>query len=262
MTDETALCSLRELYVLDGLTDEERRTFEAHLETCEQCQSEVNSLQPVQDWLLYDFEPADPPAGMKGRILSHVFAEASSQQPLQRQDAASPSDDGTMPFKVAAETGDRPDLVSPTRRRRGVNSWLAAAAAAAVVLVGVGTWAVSNRPGPLGPTTRSAQLVSTAKFPSSSARAYVSSGQDGNRLFIKFSGLQAVQGTQVYQVWLLNKGQPPVSMGVFTPSASGAAVFAGLLPSGTYTAVGITLEPKAVDKTPQGPLVMSATLSV
>ena len=67
------LCSLRELYALGGLSDAERSTFEAHLETCPECQQEVKALEAVTEALLFDMEPVSPPAGMRQRVLGNIL---------------------------------------------------------------------------------------------------------------------------------------------------------------------------------------------
>ena len=63
-------------YALGALTDDETRRFEAHLETCELCSTDLAALRPVVDALPAAAEPLQPPPALKKRIMSVVEAEA------------------------------------------------------------------------------------------------------------------------------------------------------------------------------------------
>ncbi|MCL6454029.1 MAG: anti-sigma factor [Alicyclobacillus sp.] len=275
-SDGMVLCSLRELHVLDGLTDEERSAFEEHLKICLECQTEVASLMPVMDWLLYDFDAVEPPAGMKSRVLERVFESADTDGRVD-EPTVSPIE---VDLRNADEAHGRAafsEARGPHGRRRSLKrrgwarrSWIPAGTVAAVVVAAVlyvGFHPLGKRgtnqqlDTPVGTVTQSVQLTATADFPSSGGDVYILSNGSARRMLMDFTGLKPVKGSQVYQVWLLNKGQPPLSIGVFTPDATGDAVFAGVIPAGVaYDSVGVTLEPQAIDKLPKGPLVLSANI--
>lgn len=273
--DGMVLCSLRELYVLDALTGEEREAFEEHLKTCFECQTEVASMMPLKDWLLYDFEAKEPPAGMKTRVLDRVF-ESVDTGPTEAAES-SLSDVDLRNSREAHGHADASEMKGPSGRRgpwklRGRTrwSWIPAGTVAAVVVAAalyIGFHPLANPDTnhqfntPVGTVTQSVQLTATANFRSSGGDVYILSDGSARRVLIDFKGLKPVKGSQVYQVWLLNKGQSPLSIGVFIPNATGDAVFAGMIPAGvTYSSVGVTLEPQAIDKSPQGPLVLSANI--
>ncbi|MFG6496633.1 zf-HC2 domain-containing protein, partial [Fictibacillus sp. UD] len=57
------------------LEDEEKKAFERHLKECSVCQEEWAEWQELTADLPYLSEEADPPVGMKERILANVTAD-------------------------------------------------------------------------------------------------------------------------------------------------------------------------------------------
>ncbi|MDP9728676.1 anti-sigma factor [Alicyclobacillus tolerans] len=288
--NEQQVCSLRELYVLDGLTKEERQMFEEHLTNCKECQNEISLLMPLKDWLLYDFEMAMPPKDMKQRVLKNVYDAIDNEEGTETVVLSShqindlkeitsvlpdqTSNDSDREKFGKINDGHRIPITSGFGKYRNRYRWFIPMTAAAVLFIVSGIVYYTENPvfqnrsqltdrNPLGQMTEAIQLKATAQFNTTSGQALIENGQMGRSLFIHFSGLQPVYGSQVYQVWLIKKGQPPVSLGVFTPNSQGKAIFASLIPfNETFQTVGITLEPRAIDKTPKGPLVLLGSISV
>jgi anti-sigma-K factor RskA len=71
-------------YALGALTDEETTRFEAHLETCELCRTDLAALKPVVDALPAAAEPLAPPPALKERIMGVVEAEARERERVAR----------------------------------------------------------------------------------------------------------------------------------------------------------------------------------
>ena len=67
------------LYVLGSLNADERRAFEAHLATCEECQAEVRSLSAVVTALPYAAPDVELPASLRDRVLR--AASATRERP-------------------------------------------------------------------------------------------------------------------------------------------------------------------------------------
>ncbi|MCY0875708.1 MAG: anti-sigma factor [Firmicutes bacterium] len=288
MTAGIELCSLRELYVLDGLTAGERAAFEQHLQACTECQAEVAALQDVSEYLLYDFADVAPPSGMRERVLDALFAEKASDQgttetlmpPLATQshvhETAQPASSGPFLGSDASQS-PRPPVRAPednawkvsgrvTRRRSRLWPVLAG-----IVTVASLAWAIDlhltqpQMPTPLGQVVQSATLSAQTVMASAQAKVWVNQGPNGRNMVLQFSGLHAVEGTQVYQIWLVREaktGLQVYSGGVFTPNAKGDAVFTFALPPAHYSIVAVTLEPKAIDKTPLGPKVLVGQMNV
>ena len=154
--------------------------------------------------------------------------------------------------------------LTPPRAQRSVSttrSWMSFTAAAIVLMViasGI-TYSVANRTAasPFGHVQKSMALNS--KLPGATATMWVTKTESASQMVIHFSHLKPVGGTQVYQVWLIKSGSSvPYSAGVFTPDSQGNAVFASIMPQGSYQVVAVTLEPKAIDAKPLGPVVFEA----
>ena len=107
------------LYVLGALAVDERRRFEAHLPTCDECTTTVAQLRAVADALPYAVPFVEPSPGLRGRII-----DAASRARSPRSVAA------PIPF-------ERHDRSRPTRSVASLVGFLAAAAML-VVAVGLG----------------------------------------------------------------------------------------------------------------------------
>jgi anti-sigma-K factor RskA len=108
---ETGIHELTAGYALDALDDAERRAYEAHLASCEQCQGELESFWLTTEALAVAATGPEPSDGLRGRIL--------------------------------ADARNEPQVVVPfmPRRRRLVPVLAATAAVAAVVALAIGLWA-------------------------------------------------------------------------------------------------------------------------
>jgi anti-sigma factor ChrR (cupin superfamily) len=60
------------IYVLGGMPEDEIEAFEAHLEACETCRHEVAGLGPVVAEIALSVPEADPPPGLRERVLARV----------------------------------------------------------------------------------------------------------------------------------------------------------------------------------------------
>ena len=268
MIEQETLCSLREMYVLGGLSEKEQGAFERHLLTCSSCQVEVRSLREVEAWLLEDYASIDPPSGMKERVLHHVFA-----------DTVDSAWEKAVPF-VDVSKEKRSDLIqaSPCLKTvrsglmyRKVSAWqsLLASAAIAVIAVFVTLQSVRAPISPslpmLGRVQQSLTLKSTSFIPLAQARVMITQMGSQKQLYISLSHLAPVTGTEAYQVWLVQprgRGLAVHSLGVFLPMKNGSAAFASTIPTGNYSMIAITLEPRTINKTPQGPKVLMGTANV
>ncbi len=60
------------LYALGGMREAEASDFEKHLDACDACRKEVAELRPVVDGLALAAPEAEPPAGLRRRVLERV----------------------------------------------------------------------------------------------------------------------------------------------------------------------------------------------
>ena len=64
------------VYVLGGMKDAEASRFEEHLLTCAPCREEASALRPVASDLLLAAPEADPPPGLRERVLARAREHA------------------------------------------------------------------------------------------------------------------------------------------------------------------------------------------
>jgi len=263
--NHAALGDQVELYVLDALTEPERRAFEAHLSTCEECRAQVDSLRPIVDSLGQIVPQHDPPAALRSRVLAAAAAPARAFEP-----------------PVA-----RPRLVVHV-----VIPWLAAAAML-VVAVGSAIYAttlssrvnalerrlaeaiaradVSDRQvAELRRTAASAQsqvavlaapdllrivLTGQPVAPRSSGRAFWSRSQG---LMFTASNLPPLPTGRTYQVWVLTRQPAPIGAGVFKPDAAGRVAEWFATPADLPQPVGmaVTVEPDGGVPSPTGAMYL------
>ena len=77
------LHELSALYALDALDGEERGRFEAHLDDCERCRSELDGLRGAAGALAFAVAGPAPPAELRSRILDAARAEGQNVVPLR-----------------------------------------------------------------------------------------------------------------------------------------------------------------------------------
>lgn len=260
MSDEHLWTGWAASYALGALDDEERRTFEVHLETCAACRAELRSQQEVTAALGRALPRHEPPPALRSRILD----DARRIRPLRPGAAARTSPPAVVPRVETRQA-------SPTLAR-----WIAAAAVLAAIgltvvfarerqrrleaeqalavladssarldqVVGQLGIAVAERDSLLAailaPDVRTARLVAEGQPPS--ARIYWD--RDRGKVIIAAADLPAASAGRTYQLWGIASGQAPVSLGVFNTGPDGSAIASFDIPVATAIDVAaITEEP-------------------
>jgi anti-sigma-K factor RskA len=214
-------------YALGSLDREERAELERHLETCASCRAEVQSLREVSGLLAHAAPPAAPPAELRERVLR----EARQVRPL-------------MP------------------RRRAILPWAAAAAVVLAILGGFGYWRAANEArvlrtrldvtqsqldstkyvvaALLDSSVAITDLAATGKAPS--MRLYWNRAR--NIVVVAAFDLPPAPAGRTYQLWAIQKGHAPVSVGIFNTSTAGRGVITLAMPTGVRPQVSaVTEEP-------------------
>src|SRR5215212_9961661 len=75
---------LKDAYVLDALTEEERRDFEEYLAAHPERQAEIDELGAVAGLLAFSAQEQEPPPALRRRIMDVVEAEAEPRRPGRR----------------------------------------------------------------------------------------------------------------------------------------------------------------------------------
>lgn len=236
-------------YYNRALTEKEEQEFENHLAECSDCQDELLELTTLSENLPYLSTPVNPPVGMKERVLSNVFKEEEEM---------------VNPEPVI----EKATQVTKLEKRKKI-SWSIATLAAALFLSLLGniySFSKFNEVSEGTPETFDT-LVKDVELQSTTGENLLGTASliEKNgvlNVVVKVKGLPEVEGEQVYQVWLLEEGQP-FRAGSFIPNGEGMGVVTyEMNVNGTHTwdTVAITLEPNIHSQTPFGEVLLASEL--
>lgn len=235
-------------YAVDALDGEQRDAFERHLAQCPACVEELADHREV----LADVagtQAVVPPAGVWDAVARRIGDGDMSDQ---------------TPAPTAASGDVRPGASGSARhRRRPALSWLAAAAAAAVLFAG--GVLVGRQSMPAAPAAADAGVAAVLEVAAAgdarfmevdlmgSPSRVVTSGEMDKSVFIAADLPTPAKG-MCYQVWQVNEDGSKVSAGAFVPDEQGhvAVVLDGGADVASYV---ITLEPPGGSKAPTGEMV-------
>ncbi len=116
-------------------------------------------------------------------------------------------------------------------------------------------------PAPTPPETafQSVDLQPSEGFGGDATAAVIEEENGALNLVVTAEQLAALEGDQVYQVWLI-EGDNPIPAGAFTTNANGEGATYFNIDNNTeeWDTIAITLEPQAGNELPQGEVVLSA----
>lgn len=273
------LCDELVDYLNGTLSIKETLEFEEHLKTCDDCREIVDATGQLP----YLSDQAEPPAGMKSRILSNVFAEdsgalntsssastASAASSVAGSEAASSSHAESETSVRKAREENTANVVPITDRTKKRIWWTPAIAAVLLFsLLGnayffmqlQGQQEQTEPSEPAAPETafQSIDLQPSEGFDGGATAAVIEEENGALNLVVTAEQLAALEGDQVYQVWLI-EGDNPIPAGAFTTNANGegAALFNIDNNTEEWDTIAITLEPQAGNELPQGEVVLSA----
>jgi len=230
-------------YVLRALSDEERRAFAAHLESCAECRAEIEELQTVADQLPMAAPQLSPPPELRTRLMAIVESEAA----LLR--AAGPEADRPVAAPSSVRRRDRVRWPS-----RAVSPGFAAVVASCLVLAGVGAGVLLS--GDDGP---GAVRTVVAKVIPAGASATVAL-QDG-RATLRVRDLPAAPAGRVYQVWLKRTDTPEPTHTLFSVRPDGRADVKIDESVEGVRQILVTAEPSGGSSAPTSIPVVDATLT-
>lgn len=255
---------LAELYALDAVTDEERRTIEQYISTAPAAERDsfYERVRQSSETLARTFTAEEePPAGLFDRIAAQLPAQDA------RRDTGGPAPSaGSATFQDAGE--DSNDELAKARQRReerrrpaGARRWLAGIAAAAAIAlggVGVGSY-IADQNDPLNQVVRAGDLREASVDVAGGGTATVQISSSEDAAVVRMKDVPAPPEGKVYQMWLIPKdGSAPVSQGLMDAEAlSKPAVVEGIA---SAAALGITVEPVGGSESPTLPTVAAASL--
>ncbi|MEZ5178219.1 MAG: anti-sigma factor [Acidimicrobiales bacterium] len=243
------------LYATDALTADERARYEEHLAGCPDCRAEVAGFHDTAALLAAAVATA-PSSEVRARVLAEVATTRQDPPPAPDHEAGDADDLHHEPTVVP--------LARPGRRR--VARWLVAAAAAVLLLGGLGVL-LSGR-GSSDPTE--AELVAGV-LARADARVITLKGEDRAPLKLVWSpsagegavlgdDLAAVDEDETYELWAIADGEP-AQVALFRPDERGVVRSHFATDLRRADAVGVTVEPAGGSEAPTTPIVLSSTVS-
>ncbi|WP_239585891.1 anti-sigma factor [Bacillus mesophilus] len=244
-------------YFNEGLDDVTKKKFEQHLSLCNSCQEELQELQALTEDLPFLSDPIEPPVEMKKRVLDHVFSqETTTQAPTEK-------------FGASDEPKNTEPLLSVPKQKK---NWLTPLLAASLLfsLLGNGYALLNQKESIQQPTAmdglnlvnKALQLNPTDPATTAKVTAAMIQQDDGVALVIQGEQLQQLEGTEAYQVWLI-EGDKKYRAGTFIPNELGEGAVAfpiNYQGDHNWEMIAITLEPTPSSEQPLGDIVFSSEL--
>jgi anti-sigma-K factor RskA len=257
MHDEQTLAAA---YALGALDSDERRGFEAHLETCTACREEVRSLSRVTDALAYSAPQRTPRPEIRERVIADI-APAARSAPVSTRltQSRGPSLGAWLPLAAAVvaavglgvyarqlqgRIAILEDRLDDAERRAAL------AEGATVEAQRVADRAQTSMAVLAAPDLVRIDLAGEAPAAQASARALWSRNRG---MVFTTTNLPVAPVGRVYQVWVVT-AQAPVSAGLLMPDATGRATvfFETPVDIAPPLAVAVTLEPAGGVPAPTG----------
>lgn len=272
MDEQHHLRDLVAAHVLGAVTPLEEKLARGHLAICADCRGLEAELRAVEARLPALADDAEPPPGLKPRLMRIVEAEAAETAESRNAPGVRGETTGSAAIPPAhraerATSGPAHDLgtgqaalqpIPFTRSTRSpsVGRLAPAALVAALVLVavGVGLWRLTGGAPAPTPTTRVA-LAGTPALPAlTGALRYYAAD---SRLELNVRGARALPPGRVYELWLIRGHYNVVAgVGAFRPAPDGTGrlTLRGPNPS-NYTLACLTVERAPGAPRPTFPLV-------
>lgn len=267
-------------YAVDALSADERATFEQHLTTCAECQTELRGLRESLAGLAPEYE-TEPPATLRAAVLAAVaqtpapladpnpalVAEPSvtsdtpdgAIQPGPRQEPSSnghrghegerAAPDGVAPGRLVSPADGSLASVTPLPPRpsagagSGRTRWqlLVAAAVALVAVIGIAVWQPwVARTVTAADVLNSPDAARATTSDQGMSVTLVRSNQLGRAVLIA-QNLPAAPSGKVRQAWLQHPGEHMVSGGLMPSGADVTMLLEG--DARNATGAGISIEP-------------------
>lgn len=224
-------------YIANELKERERIAFDEHLKNCTKCKKEYQELSQAWHALPFDYTEIEVPESLKGEVLGFVF------------DQKTKSDTETFMAKMSKLAMKFKSHFTP------VSSSILVVLLLAIIGLGIANVQEKNRHAeniPIEILTTIPLKAANQSHTGTNGIAYIVQRGSEKNLVVQVHELPGVEGSQVYQVWLLKNGIRENS-GIFKPDENGSGILTYQLAEGqTFDQIGITVEPDANSSQPKG----------
>lgn len=238
MSDHDAVRDNAGAWLLGALDEDEAWRFNAHLEVCNACRAEVESLRAAAEALPLAAPSAYPPPELKARLMAVVEREARERRAAEERRSGAP----------ATRRARRSWLALPELR-----PGLAAAGAASVLVAGVAVGVLANSGGGPAPVART-QAIAFDRTKAPGARGVLVRASDGAAT-LRLRDMPAPPPGRVYEVWVKRPGGRPQPDALFTVNHDGRGAVALLDRLRGARTLMVTDEPEGGSTVPSSPPV-------
>jgi hypothetical protein len=257
-------------FALGALEAGEERAVREHLASCPEIHDELAAFGGVAAHLAESVDPVEPPAGLGARVLAAAAADIVMRSPdgLAVAGAAPRAALHTVPGALGPPSAGghaRPWMVRPV--------WLVGLAAAFAIVV-LGAWNLSLQSDLSNSRAYRAhvdEVLGIARTPGATIAVLVSPEAGANSGFIAVaadgraaavvSGLPAITGSEVYEVWVIVGSDPPRPIAAMTQSGAIAFLSGAVGPVPSGATVALTREPAPNPTTPTLPILSKGVTS-
>ncbi|MGE7921291.1 anti-sigma factor [Viridibacillus sp. NPDC093762] len=224
-------------YIANELKESERMTFDEHLKNCTLCKKEYQELSQAWHALPFDYTEIEVPESLKGEVLEYVF------------DHKTKSGMETFMSKMSKLAMMLKSHFTP------VSTSIVTVLLIVIIGLGIANVQEKNRHAeniPIEILTAIPLKAVNQSHSGTNGIAYIVQQGSEKNLVVQVHKLPGVEGSQVYQVWLLKNGTRENS-GIFKPDENGSGILTYQLAEGqTFDQIGITVEPDANSSQPRG----------
>ncbi|GIO99405.1 hypothetical protein J14TS5_44910 [Paenibacillus lautus] len=228
---------------LNLLKESEHMAFVEHLKNCTECKKEYQELSQAWHALPFDYTEIEVPESLKGEVLEFVF------------DHKRKSGTETFMTKMSKLAMILKSQFTP------VSTSLVAVLLLAMIGLGIANVQEKSRYAeniPIEILTDIPLKAANQSHPGTYGIAYIVQQGSEKNLVVQVHELPGVEGSQVYQVWLLKNGTRE-NGGIFKPDENGSGILTYQLAEGqTFDQIGITVEPDANSSQPRGEKIVGS----
>lgn len=238
-------------FIADELDQRTKRKFEEHLQCCSECSKEYKIMTDVWHSLYLDIEEQEVPESLKSEVMAFVFDDEEEKAKK------------TWLTQVNQWLGLLSRQFSPT------------AIITVVLFMGISIILAFSNNQLRNEITESSypdhlpvEVLSTFSLQSAESgggnvntdgSAFVLQRGKEKSLVVQVYHLPQLQGSEVYQVWLLKNGKRE-NAGVFKPDERGAGMLTYQLAQDlTFDQIGITIEPDQYSTKPRGKKIVGSS---
>ncbi|MFY0758118.1 anti-sigma factor [Metabacillus dongyingensis] len=236
-------------FIADELDAKEKRKFEEHLQHCLECSREYKQMTEAWNSLHWDFEEKEVPASLKADVMDFVFE--SEKKNVNKSIRAKLEEWGSFLQRQFTPITAVIVLV-----------FMCLSIGQSISNVKLRNELVSEENLKSAPIEVLSTLsLQSANQANSNVRGHASILQQGEdkRLVVQVNNLPRLEGSEVYQVWLLKNGNRE-NAGIFKPDESGAGVLTyQLAQNSDFDQIGITVEPDQYSTQPRGKKIVGSS---